>query len=112
MGDQGPVKIERVYAVTTVRDGNPALTRLSHLLTDANISLEIKSTIEDAAAAMLLGDELPDTCVMVDAAHEGGFAHIVQTVPHATPIVFASGASPAQVIAALRGGAFEFVEWL
>lgn len=111
MGDSQQIKIQRVYAVTSARDGNPALTRLAHLLTDANISLEVKDTIEDAAAAMLMGDEIPDTCVMIDAVGGQSFAHIIQTVPHATPIVFANGATTAQVIEALRGGAFEFVDF-
>jgi DNA-binding NtrC family response regulator len=110
VADPKQLKIERVIAVTNRRDGNPALTRLSHLATDARIALDVKDSLEEAAAALLLGEDAPGTCLLVDAACAGELRSKLRSMPHLAVIVFASEVSAPTAILAMREGAFDVVD--
>lgn len=104
------MRIERAIAVAAQRDGNPALTKLAHLLADAEISVDVVASLEDASAAILLADDPPAIALLTDAKLSDDLTHLRGAVPHATPVAFYDGADADVVKRAFRGGAFDFID--
>jgi FixJ family two-component response regulator len=99
------------------------LRGLVDLLASVGVSVSVVDTVQDAAARLIMSESDQPPVVFVDlgdidrsdpvgagASAEVRLRAITDTVPLAAPVAVAGGASAVLVIAALRGGAADFLD--
>jgi DNA-binding NtrC family response regulator len=104
------VKVDRAITIAPERSSNPALTKLGLLLADAQVATEVKTSAEDACAALVMAEHEALPCLLVDATSSRDLEHLSTTVPHIAPVAFAANPTRDAILTAFRMGAFDFLD--